>query len=93
MTPERKEQAATYRDFRGNKPEVKFVKGGRFYKAENGDIMFAFRADVGSEFVSKATDEQKAAARKTALYASRTNYILSIPMLMCMAGATHGLPF
>jgi len=39
-----------------------------------------------------ATDEQKAAARKTALYASRTNYILSIPMLMCMAGATHGLP-
>ena len=40
-----------------------------------------------------ATDEQKAAARKTALYASRANYILSIPMLMCMAGATHGLPF
>jgi uncharacterized membrane protein len=40
-----------------------------------------------------ATDEQKAAARKTALYASRTNYILSIPMLLCMAGATHGLPF
>ncbi len=38
-------------------------------------------------------DEQKAAARKTALYASRTNYILSIPMLLCMAGATHGLPF
>ena len=24
---------------------------------------------------------------------SRTNYILSIPMLLCMAGATHGLPF
>jgi len=40
-----------------------------------------------------ATDEQKAAARKTALYASRINYVLSIPMLMCMAGATHGLPF
>jgi uncharacterized membrane protein len=40
-----------------------------------------------------ATDEQKAAARKTALYASRMNYILSIPMLLCMAGATHGLPF
>jgi uncharacterized membrane protein len=40
-----------------------------------------------------ATDEQKAAARKTALYASRTNYILSIPMLLCMAGAMHGLPF
>ncbi len=40
-----------------------------------------------------ATDEQKAAARKTALYASRINYILSIPMLLCMGGATHGLPF
>ena len=43
--------------------------------------------------LTPATDEQKAAARKTALYASRTNYILSIPMLLCMAGATHGLPF
>src|SRR6185295_17605399 len=43
--------------------------------------------------LAPATDEQKAAARKTALLASRTNYILSIPMLMCMAGATHGLPF
>jgi uncharacterized membrane protein len=40
-----------------------------------------------------ATDEEKAAARKTALYASRINFILSIPMLMCMASATHGLPF
>jgi uncharacterized membrane protein len=40
-----------------------------------------------------ATDEQKASARKTALYASRINYVLSIPMLMCMAGAMHGLPF
>lgn len=39
-----------------------------------------------------ATDEEKAAARKTALYASRTNFILSIPMLMCMGGASHGLP-
>ncbi|HEX9706890.1 MAG TPA: urate hydroxylase PuuD [Steroidobacteraceae bacterium] len=43
--------------------------------------------------LAPATDEQKAAARKTALYASRINYILSIPMLLCMAGATHGLPF
>ena len=39
-----------------------------------------------------ATDEEKAKARKMALYASRTNFILSIPMLLCMAGATHGLP-
>jgi uncharacterized membrane protein len=40
-----------------------------------------------------ATDEEKAKARKVALYASRTNFILSIPMLLCMGGATHGLPF
>jgi len=40
-----------------------------------------------------ASDEEKAKARKVALYASRTNFILSIPMLMCMAGALHGLPF
>jgi uncharacterized membrane protein len=40
-----------------------------------------------------ATDEQKAAARKVALYASRVNFLLSIPMLMCMVGPSHGLPF
>ncbi|MFO1408501.1 MAG: urate hydroxylase PuuD [Steroidobacteraceae bacterium] len=40
-----------------------------------------------------ATDAEKAAARKTALYASRTNFVLSIPMLLCMGSATHGLPF
>ena len=40
-----------------------------------------------------ATDEQKAKARKVALYASRTNFILSVPMLMCMGGQGHGLPF
>ena len=40
-----------------------------------------------------ATDEQKNAARNIAKYASRTNFILSVPMLMCMGGASHGLPF
>jgi uncharacterized membrane protein len=40
-----------------------------------------------------ATDEEKAAARKTAGRASRINFILSIPMLMCMGGQAHGLPF
>jgi uncharacterized membrane protein len=40
-----------------------------------------------------ATDEQKAKARKVALYASRMNFLLSIPMLMCMIGPMHGLPF
>jgi uncharacterized membrane protein len=40
-----------------------------------------------------ATDEEKAAARKTAAKASRINFILSLPMLMCMGGMSHGLPF
>jgi uncharacterized membrane protein len=40
-----------------------------------------------------ATDEEKAKARKVALLASRTNFVLSIPMLLCMASAFHGLPF
>jgi|SRR5271163_802384 len=40
-----------------------------------------------------ATDAEKAAARKTAGRASRVNFILSLPMLMCMGGQAHGLPF
>jgi uncharacterized membrane protein len=40
-----------------------------------------------------ATDDEKAAARKTAGRASRINFILSLPMLMCMCGQSHGLPF
>jgi len=40
-----------------------------------------------------ATDEEKARARKTAGMASRVNFVLSIPMLMCMAGQSHGLLF
>jgi hypothetical protein len=28
-----------------------------------------------------------------ALLASRTNFVLSLPMLMCMTGQSHGLPF
>jgi len=43
--------------------------------------------------LTPATDEEKAKARKVALYASRTNFILSVPMLMCMGGQSHGLPF
>jgi len=39
-----------------------------------------------------ATDEEKAKARKVALYASRANFILSLPMLLCMAATSHGLP-
>jgi len=40
-----------------------------------------------------ATDEEKAKARKVAMLASRTNFVLSVPMLLCMGSATHGLPF
>ena len=40
-----------------------------------------------------ATDDEKAAARKVAGRASRINFILSLPMLMCMGGQSHGLPF
>jgi uncharacterized membrane protein len=40
-----------------------------------------------------ATDEQKAAARKVAGLASRVNFLLSIPLVMCMVAPSHGLPF
>ena len=40
-----------------------------------------------------ATDDEKAAARKIAGRTSRINFILSLPMLMCMGGQAHGLPF
>jgi len=43
--------------------------------------------------LTPATDEQKAKARRVAFLASRTNTVLSIPMLMCMTGQMHGLPF
>jgi uncharacterized membrane protein len=40
-----------------------------------------------------ASDEQKARARRIAALASRVNLILSIPLLLCMGGANHALPF
>ena len=40
-----------------------------------------------------ASADEIAAAKKVALMASRTNTLLSIPMLMCMTGHMHGLPF
>jgi uncharacterized membrane protein len=39
-----------------------------------------------------ATDEEKARSRKIALLTSRTNFALSIPLVLCMASASHGLP-
>jgi uncharacterized membrane protein len=40
-----------------------------------------------------ANDEEKAKARRIALLASRTNMMLSIPMLLFMGAASHSLPF
>ncbi|MGI9319096.1 MAG: urate hydroxylase PuuD [bacterium] len=40
-----------------------------------------------------ASEEEVAKAKNVALLASRTNTLLSIPMLMCMVGHGHGLPF
>lgn len=43
--------------------------------------------------IVEATAEEIAKAKTVALMASRTNTLLSIPMLMCMIGHGHGLPF
>jgi len=43
--------------------------------------------------IVSASDDEKNRARRTALIASRTNTMLSIPMLLFMGAATHGLPF
>ena len=40
-----------------------------------------------------ATDEEKNRARRVALLASRTNTLLSIPMLLFMGASAHGLPY
>ena len=40
-----------------------------------------------------ATDEEKAKARRVAFLASRTNTMLSIPMILFMAASAHGLLF
>ena len=42
--------------------------------------------------MKQASADEIAAAKKVALMASRTNTLLSIPMLMCMTAFAHGLP-
>jgi uncharacterized membrane protein len=42
--------------------------------------------------MKQASADEIAAAKKVALMASRTNTLLSIPMLMCMTAYAHGLP-
>ena len=41
----------------------------------------------------EATDAEKNSAKRVALLASRTNTLLSIPMLLFMGASGHGLPF
>ena len=43
--------------------------------------------------IVEASADEIVGAKKVALMASRTNTLLSIPMLMCMIGYGHGLPF
>jgi uncharacterized membrane protein len=43
--------------------------------------------------MKQASADEIAAAKKVALMASRTNTLLSIPMLMCMTAYGHSLPF
>jgi uncharacterized membrane protein len=43
--------------------------------------------------IVQATDDEKARARRVAFLASRTNTMLSVPMLLFMGAAAHGLPF
>ncbi len=43
--------------------------------------------------IVEASDEEKAKSKIIALMASRTNTFLSIPMIMCMVGQGHGLPY
>ena len=40
--------------------------------------------------LKQASDDEKAKAKKIAFIASRTNTLLSIPMLACMVSAGHG---
>jgi uncharacterized membrane protein len=42
--------------------------------------------------LKKASDEEKATAARVALLASRTNTMLSIPMVFFMVAGPHGLP-
>lgn len=43
--------------------------------------------------IVEATDEEKNKAKRIAFLASRSNTLMSIPMLLFMGGASHGLMF
>lgn len=58
---EYEDKKRSFTTFKGNQTEVAFTPGARFYRDGKGDVMFAYKSSAVSEFVSKATDEQKAA--------------------------------
>ena len=58
---------------------------------EPGDIAGLARLMQEGALAARGAGAQ-AAARKTAAMASRINFVLSIPMLMCMGAASHGFP-
>jgi uncharacterized membrane protein len=43
--------------------------------------------------LAPASDTEKARARRVALLASRINFVLSVPLLLCMGASNHPLPF
>ncbi|MGD2082252.1 MAG: hypothetical protein PVF91_04760 [Chromatiales bacterium] len=43
--------------------------------------------------IKRASDEEKTKAKEIAAMASRTNTLLSIPMILGMTAHAHGLPF
>jgi uncharacterized membrane protein len=43
--------------------------------------------------IVSATDEEKGRAKRIAFLASRSNTLMSIPLLLFMGAASHGLPF
>ena len=42
--------------------------------------------------IVSATDEEKAKARRVAFLASRSNVMMSLPMLFFMQASNHGIP-
>jgi uncharacterized membrane protein len=68
--------------------------GGAWLLMKQGTFVNAFTLGAGSQVIGVgAWLGTIMRARKTAGLASRVNFVLSIPMLMCMAGQSHGLPF
>ena len=70
--------------FKENEDEMVKTKGGK--KKLSAKMQELFDASI----VEAKSELEKAKAARTAFLASRTNTMLSIPMLMSMVGAGHG---